>query len=100
MREGAPHLLQCHPCQLRINGAGAKQALEVDGATADGGKPDCAGQSNEPMHPGSQFRLRITVGMDQGFFQERGDGVAIGHERRHETSAGLVQDECQLVGRR
>ena len=38
--------------------------------------------------------------MDQGFFQERGDGVAIGHERGHETSAGLVQDERQLVGRR
>jgi hypothetical protein len=38
--------------------------------------------------------------MDQGFFHERGDGVAICDERRDEMSTGLAKDACQLVRRR
>jgi hypothetical protein len=49
------------------------------------------------MHAVGQLRRRITGEMDQGFFQERGDGVVIRDERGDETSAGLVQDACQLV---
>ena len=100
MSERAPHLLQCHPCQRRINHAGGKQALEVGRATADGGKSDGPGQSNEPMHAVGQLRWRITGGMDQGFFQERGDGVVICDERGDEMSTDLGQDACQLVRRR
>ena len=100
MSEGAPQLLQGYPCQRRINDAGTKQALEVDGATADGGKSDGAGQSNEPMHAEGQVRRRPIRGMHQGFFQERGDGVAVCDERGNETSAGFVQDAGQLVRRR
>jgi CheY-like chemotaxis protein len=98
--ERAPHLLQCHPCQRRINHAGGKQALEVSCATADGGKSDGPGQSNEPMHAAGQLRRRITGGMDQGVFQESGDGVAICDESGDETCTGLAQDARQLVRRR
>ena len=100
MSEGAPHLLQCHPCQRRINHTGGKQALEVGRATADGGKSDCPWQSNEPMHAVGELRRRITGGMDQRFFQERGDGIVIRDERGDETITGLAQDACQLVRRR
>jgi hypothetical protein len=52
------------------------------------------------MHAAGQLRRRITGGMDEGFFQERGDGVAICDESGDETSTGLAQDACQLVRRR
>jgi hypothetical protein len=38
--------------------------------------------------------------MDQGFFHERGDGVAICDECGDEMSTGVANDACQLARRR
>ena len=78
--------------------------LDADGfecrATADSGKSDCPGQSNEPMHAFGQLRWRIAGRIDQSIFHERGDRIAIGDERGDETRAGFVQDACQIVRQR
>src|SRR6478672_4139906 len=100
MSKGASQLVQRYPCQRRINGGGTKEALEVDGAPADGGKSDCPRQSNEPVHAEGQVRRHCTGGMAQSFFQERADSLAVCDERGDETSAGFVQNAGELVARR